>query len=270
MRVLKKQIMILLGLAIIFSCSRSTPSINLESLFTKRGVAGTIVITTLDGKKLFQAYPERAKTPFLPASTFKIPNSLIALEEAAVSGPDEVFFWDGEVRFVEAWNQNHSMRTAFPVSCVWFYQDLARRIGNEKYLDYLKQFKYGNMMTGPDFTSFWLDGELRITAEEQISFLKKLYKNDLPIKEENIELVKEFMIIEETDEYTIRAKTGWAIRTDGEHGWWVGYVTKMDEVWFFAINIEITSNDDYGKQKEIAREALRLIGVLPATPQELI
>ncbi len=260
--VIKLCILLLLS-SFIGACSVSDRSSDMESLFTKRGIEGAIIISNLDGNQIYKAFPDRLSKPMLPASTFKIPNSLIALEEVAVSGPDEVFIWDGEIRFVKAWNQDHSMRTAFPVSCVWFYQDLARRVGNEKYLDYLKQFQYGNMITGPDFTRFWLDGDLRITAEEQISFLKKLYKNDLPIKKENIELVKEIMINEETDEYSLRAKTGWAIRGDGEHGWWVGYLTTMDEVWFFAINIEITSNDDYGKQKDIAREALMLIGVLP-------
>lgn len=245
------------------ACSSSKPSIELESLFIDRDLEGAILISSLDGDQNYQAYPERVKQDYLPASTFKIPNTLIALEEEVISSPDEVFKWDGEIRFVDAWNQDHSLRSAFPVSCVWYYQELARRVGNEKYLNYLQKFDYGNKQTGIAIDRFWLDGDLRITTEEQVAFLKKLYRNDLPIKEENIELLKKIMIIEETDQYTIRAKTGWADRADGEHGWWVGYVSKMDEVWFFAINIEITSNDDFGKQKEIVREALMLIGVLP-------
>ncbi|MBT3253700.1 MAG: class D beta-lactamase [Candidatus Marinimicrobia bacterium] len=269
MRVITKSFIMMISTLILVSCADQPSQKILESLFTERGIAGTIGISNLDGSKKYQAFPERARTPFLPASTFKIPNSLIALEEAAVSSPEEVLFWDGEVRFVDAWNQDHSMKTAFPVSCVWFYQDIALRIGNEKYLQYLKNFEYGNMITGPELTKFWLDGDIRITTEEQISFLKKFYKNDLPINQEHLAQVKEIMIFEETGEYTILAKTGWAIRTDGEHGWWVGYVIKKDEVWFFAINIEINSNEDYGKQKDITREALTLIGVLPQTQKDM-
>ena len=245
------------------ACSSSKPTVDLESLFIDRDIEGAILISSLDGDQIYQAFPERVKKEYLPASTFKIPNTLIALEEEVISSPDEVLKWDGEIRFVDAWNQDHSLRSAFPVSCVWYYQELARRIGNQKYLNYLQEFDYGNGQTGTAVDRFWLDGDLRITIEEQIVFLKKLYKNALPIQKKNIELLKEIMIFEETDEYTIRAKTGWAIRTDGEHGWWVGYVSKKDEAWFFAINIEITSIDDYGKQKEIVREALMLIGVLP-------
>ncbi len=266
---LKNQVIVLLGLLTLYSCYRSTPPINLEALFNDRGVTGTILLTTLDGTQLFQACPERAKMPLLPASTFKIPNSLIALEEAALTGPDEIFIWDGEVRFLDAWNQDHSMRTAFPVSCVWFYQELARRVGNEKYLLHLKQLNYGNMKTGPEISSFWLDGDLRITAEQQITFLKKLHNNELPFKVQNIQIVKDLMVVEETDDYKFRAKTGWAVRADGQHTWWIGYVEKGDQVWFFATNIELTHNDQAKYSREITREALELIGVLPEVQPEL-
>lgn len=264
-----KNLIVLTGIGISLSyCTEQTSQQALETLFVERGVTGSIVISNLQGDQIYQGFPDRNKKPFLPASTFKIPNTLIALEEGAISSPDEVFKWDGEVRFVKSWNQDHSLRTAFPVSCVWFYQELARRIGNDRYLSYLQQFDYGNLKTGPDIDIFWLEGDLRITAKEQIEFLKKLYSNDLPINNKNIELLKEIMIVEDMDTYTIRAKTGWAIRETGEHAWWVGYVEKLDEVWFFCINIEITANEDYGKQKEIARDALQMIGVLPEKHEE--
>jgi beta-lactamase class D len=258
-----------LVICVLFSCSSSVMPPDLEILFSERGVDGTILISNLDGSQVYQAFPKRAKKALLPASTFKIPNSLIALKEAAVSSPEEIIKWDGEVRFVDAWNQDHSMRTAFPASCVWFYQELARRIGNEKYLYYLNELDYGNMKTGPDLPRFWLDGDLQITAEEQIIFLKKLYKNDLPFKAETIQIVKDLMLIEQTETYTIRAKTGWAVRSDGEHTWWVGYVEKADQVWVFATNIELTSNDQSQYSKEITREALVLTGVLPQSQKEL-
>lgn len=263
MSVIKKVIILTIGLLTILSCSTSVVSPDLESLFTDRKVEGTIVISSLEGSQTYMAFPERARKPLLPASTFKIPNSLIALDEGVISGPDEVFKWDGQIRSIEAWNQDHSMRTALPVSCVWFYQELARRIGNENYLKHLKMMGYGNMKTGPELTRFWLDGDLRISAEEQITFLKKFYKNELPYKPEDIQVVKDIMVVDQTDRYTMHAKTGWAVRVDGEHTWYVGYVEKPDQVWFFATNIELTSNDQARYNKEITREALQLTGVMP-------
>ena len=245
------------------SCSNSETTAELESLFTKRGITGTLLISNLDGNHTYHAFPERLTKPFLPASTFKIPNTLIAMEEGVISSPDEILKWDGKVRFVKSWNQDHSLRTAFPVSCVWYYQELARRIGHEKYLEHLQQQKYGNMLTGPDVATFWLDGDLRITAEEQIEFLKKLFKNELPYRAEHIRLVKDIMLFDQGDDYSLHAKTGWAIRGDGQHGWWVGYVEKSDEVWFFTINIEITVDEDHRYLKEITKEALGRIGIIP-------
>ena len=263
MQIINTNLILMLAVLTLGTCTKATIQEELEAIFTKRGVEGTIFIINAATGQKYVAYPERAKTPFLPASTFKIPNTLIAMEEAVISSPDEVFKWDGEVRFVDAWNQDHSLRTAFPVSCVWFYQELARRVGNERYLQYLKQLNYGNMVTGPDVTRFWLDGDLRITAEEQISFLKKVHKNVLPFQPEHFKLLKEIMFVERTDDYSMYAKTGWAVRDDGEHTWYVGYVEKGSEVWFFATNIEIKSNDDAQFHKEITREALKLIGVIP-------
>ncbi|NQT61716.1 MAG: class D beta-lactamase [Candidatus Marinimicrobia bacterium] len=268
MQVITKSFILMFFVIVLASCSSSPSQKKLESLFREKGVVGTIVISNLDGSQKYQAYPERAKTAFLPASTFKIPNTLIALEEAVISSPGEILKWDGKVRFVEAWNQNHSLMTAFPVSCVWFYQELARRVGNETYLEYLKTLNYGNMLTGPEISRFWLDGDLRITAEEQIVFLKKLYAEDLPFQPENFQVLKEVMVVEQSEDYTLYAKTGWAVRDDGEHIWWVGYEEKGEEVWFFATNIEITNNDQAQLHKEITREALGLIGVLPSVQEE--
>jgi len=263
---IKKNLVIFtLGLVALIACSKSTPPPDLEALFSQRNVKGTMILATLDGSQIFTAYSERAKQGLLPASTFKIPNTLIAFDEAVISSPDEIFKWDGKVRSVEAWNQDHSLRTAFPVSCVWFYQELARRIGNENYLKHLRQMHYGNMQTGPDVTRFWLDGDLRISAEEQIAFLKKLYKNELPYSIEDIQLVKDIMVVDQTDEYTMHAKTGWAVRDDGEHLWYVGYVEQPEQVWFFATNLEISSNDQSQYHKEITREALKLTGVIPTS-----
>ena len=263
MQFIIKNLVLMLAVLSIGACTKATIQEELDALFTQRAVEGTILISNLDGSLEYVAYPERAKANFLPASTFKIPNTLITMEEAVIASPDEIFTWDGEVRFVDAWNQDHSLRTAFPVSCVWFYQELARRVGNETYLEYLQKLNYGNKLTGPEITRFWLDGDLRITAEEQIAFLKKVYSKELPFQSKQFELLKEIMLVEQTDVYSMYAKTGWAVRDDGEHTWYVGYVEVGDQVWFFATNIEIKSNDDAQYHKEITRDALKLIGAIP-------
>ena len=228
-----------------------------EEVFKKYKVEGTIVIESLNKKKIHIYNDKRASELFSPASTFKIPHSLIALNEGIVK-KDAVIVWDKKIREYESWNKDQILLTAFKSSCVWCYQEFASKIGVEKYKKYLKELNYGNKKIGDDVTRFWLDESLEITTFEQIKFLKRFYTNNLPFKIEDINLLKEIMIDEKNENYTIRAKTGW----EGRYGWYVGYVETKDDVWFFAMNIDTKSKDDLPKRKTITLETLRLKGII--------
>ena len=62
-----------------------------------------------------------AEQGHIPASTFKIPNTLIALEEGVIKDQFEVIKWDGVVRQYAPWNADQTLATAFSRSCVWCY-----------------------------------------------------------------------------------------------------------------------------------------------------
>ena len=228
-----------------------------EEVFKKYKVEGTIVIESLNKKKIHIYNDKRASELFSPASTFKIPHSLIALNEGIVK-KDSVIVWDKKIREYESWNKDQILLTAFKSSCVWCYQEFASKIGVEKYKKYLKELNYGNKKIGDDVTRFWLDESLEITTFEQIKFLKRFYTNNLPFKIEDINLLKEIMIDEKNENYTIRAKTGWEWR----YGWYVGYVETKDDVWFFSTNIDTKSKDDLPKRKAITLEALKIKGII--------
>ena len=228
-----------------------------EEVFKKYKVEGTIVIESLNKKKINIYNDKRASELFSPASTFKIPHSLIALNEGIVK-KDSVIVWDKKIREYESWNKDQILLTAFKSSCVWCYQEFASKIGVEKYKKYLKELNYGNKKIGDDVTRFWLDESLEITTFEQIKFLKRFYTNNLPFKIEDINLLKEIMIDEKNENYTIRAKTGW----EWKYGWYVGYVETKDDVWFFSTNIDTKSKDDLPKRKTITLETLRLKGII--------
>ena len=228
-----------------------------EEVFKKYKVEGTIVIESLNKKRINIYNDKRASELFSPASTFKIPHSLIALNEGIVK-KDSVIVWDKKIREYESWNKDQILLTAFKSSCVWCYQEFASKIGVEKYKKYLKELNYGNKKIGDDVTRFWLDESLEITTFEQIKFLKRFYTNNLPFKIEDINLLKEIMIDEKNENYTIRAKTGW----DWKYGWYVGYVETKDDVWFFSTNIDTKSKDDLPKRKAITLEALKIKGII--------
>ena len=228
-----------------------------EEVFKKYKVEGTIVIESLNKKKINIYNDKRASELFSPASTFKIPHSLIALNEGIVK-KDSVIVWDKKIREYESWNKDQILLTAFKSSCVWCYQEFASKIGVEKYKKYLKELNYGNKKIGDDVTRFWLDESLEITTFEQIKFLKRFYTNNLPFKIEDINLLKEIMIDEKNENYTIRAKTGWEWKYD----WYVGYVETKDDVWFFSTNIDTKSKDDLPKRKAITLEVLKIKGII--------
>ncbi len=234
---------------------------DLAGLFKNRNINGTLIVSSLSGDEEFIHNVDRANARFIPASTFKIINTLIALDEGAIT-TDEVIRWDGEDRGWKSWNQDHSIKTAFPVSCVWFYQELARRVGLDKYITRLSAISYGNMLTGLDVSNFWLEGDVRISAKEQIDLLKKIYEEALPYKKEHFQVLKTIMKVKESENYIIRAKTGWATNTAPGIGWHVGYVEKIDNIWFFALNIDIANKSDLVHRKEIVYEALEAKGIV--------
>ena len=234
----------------------------MEKLFNERNVKGTIIISSLNGQTEYVYDETRVKKRFLPASTFKIPNTLIALDERAVVHEKEIIEWDGKDKGWSPWNKDHSLESAFPVSCVWFYQELAQRVGNTSYLDHFDRLNYGNKQTGDELTTFWLDGDLRISAREQVDFLKKLYRGELPYDKKHIELLKKMMIVEKKAHYILRAKTGWAMRIKNQHGWYVGYVETENDIWFFALNLDIKNKNDAAYRKEITMEALKIKAIL--------
>jgi beta-lactamase class D len=233
---------------------------DIANIFKSKGINGTTVMSSLDGTKTYIHNDEQANQRVLPASTFKIPNTLIALEEGAVADGKEIIKWDGIDKGMAAWNKDQSIETAFPASCVWFYQELAKRVGKDKYEFYVKKMKYGNEQTGQDVTTFWLKGDLKISPVEQIAFLKKIYTREYSFKPSSYDLLRKIMITEQTPTFSIRAKTGWAATQ--RVGWIVGYVESGDQVWFFATNIEIEKPQDLHLRQEVTIGVLKLKGII--------
>lgn len=234
-----KIIIFFLTLIFLFPhCQTNKKNHNIKALFKKYNVQGSFILYDLRKDQYFRYNPERCKKGFLPASTFKILNSLIALEEKVIEDENTIFKWDGKKREYSVWNRDHDLKTAYQNSVVWYYQELARKIGLNKMNNYLKQVDYGNLDTSAGIDQFWLKGNFKITQEEQIHFLKRLYLNTLPFSKQNMDTVKRIMTYEDNEEYSIKAKTGLIIKPD-VIGWWVGWYKfkKTNAVYFFATNL---------------------------------
>lgn len=230
--------------------------------FEEAGVEGTFILYDLNAETYLVHNSPRANTGFIPASTYKIFNSLVALETKSIQDEHEIIAWDGTQRDIEAWNKDHNLHTAIQNSVVWFYQELARRIGAEKMQHYVALAGYGNQDIRGGIDRFWLEGELRITPREQVDFLRKLYHNELPFSQRSMDIVKEILIYEEGDDYVLSAKTGWGQRFTPEIGWFVGYLERDDNVYLFAINIDIHHVEDAAARISITKRILEALGLM--------
>jgi beta-lactamase class D len=235
--------------------------------FAAAGVQGTIAVVDERSGARWVHHSPRAAQRFLPASTFKIPHALFALESGVVRDEFQVFTWDGRARSISSWNADQDLRSSMRHSVVWVYEEIARAIGEAREREYLARAGYGNVDPSGGIERFWLDGALRISAVEQVEFLQRLHRNALPFQREHQRLVKDLIIVEAGRDWILRAKTGWQARLEPQVGWWVGWVEHADGAVFFALNIDMPNEGaDLAKREAVARAVLRSIDALPPSP----
>lgn len=238
-----------------------------QSIIDSANVEGSVLIYDFQKKNYYSNNFEWAKTGHLPASTFKIVNSIIALETGVIENDSTVLKWDGEKRNMKIWEQDLLFRDAFHFSCVPCYQEIAREIGAKRMNEYLKKYDYGNMIVDANSIDvFWLEGESKINQFQQIDFLKRFYQSELPITERTEEIMKRLMVIEEIGDYKLSGKTGWSIRNGNNNGWFVGYIESEYNLYFFATNVE--PQDQFNMdmfpmiRKEISYKAFRQLWII--------
>lgn len=231
------------------------------------GFAGTILIYDTRANESMAGHVERIDRQLIPASTFKILNSLIALETGVVADANTVLKWDGVVRERTELNRDLDLATAFRLSAVPQFQELARRIGLERMQRYVDAVGYGNRDLSGGVDRFWLSGGLRISPREQVELLARLYRGDLPFSERSMATVKAIMALEPPATPLIRAKTGWAVLPERANvGWWVGWVDGPDGAHVFATALEAESPGPafLPARQAVTREVLTQLGVLGA------
>jgi beta-lactamase class D len=218
---------------------------------------------------------ERCLERFSPASTFKIMNSLVALESGLA--PDELYVipWDSIDRGIPDWNRDMNMREAIKVSNVPYYQEIARRIGPARMYHYLDTVNYGNENIAGKIDEFWLNDTLQISADEQVGFVKRLYFAEHAMSERSQRIVKNMMLQEEDSTYKLYYKTGWSKRTQKQVFWVVGFAEKMVKVkehkksmnqsgvrmypYFFALNFESPTGDTAQNWPQVRLEIMRKV-----------
>ncbi|MCA9688827.1 MAG: hypothetical protein KC636_04410 [Myxococcales bacterium] len=216
----------------------STPRVVVDDggreLFRARDVEGAFVLLDATTGERVEVAPERAGIGEPPASTFKIPNTLIGLTTGVIPDADFALKWDGTPRQIAAWNRDHDLRSAMKHSVVWFYQEVARRIGEARMAAWVARLEYGNADISGGVDRFWLDGALRISAREQVEFLRRLHARELPVTREHAALVEELIELERGPGWVLRGKTGLTEQGDRTVGWLVGILEEGERSYLYA------------------------------------
>ncbi|RAK02395.1 beta-lactamase class D [Larkinella arboricola] len=236
-----------------------------ERYFTEKKLKGSFLLYDPQ-RDHYTAYNfERTRQRFLPASTYKILNTLIGLETGVLKDEHSVMKWDSVKRDIETWNRDHTLETAFKASCVPCYQEVARNVGVKRMQEWVGKTGYGKMDINADnLDRFWLEGKSGISQEEQIDFLRRVHEGNVPFSKRNQAILKKIMLIEEKQGVKLYGKTGWAA-VEPNIGWFVGYVEKGDKVYYFATNVESPKpvpDTFIAARREITETLLKQLGVL--------
>jgi beta-lactamase class D len=236
----------------------------IDALFAKEGVRGTMVVHDVAADVYTVHDRERANTRFIPASTFKIPNTLIGLDTGTVASVDTILPYGGGKTSRPEWAHDMSLRDAIKISNVPVYQGMARRIGLDLMRTNVRRLDYGNGQIGETVDMFWLKGPLEISAVEQTVFLQRLAQDNLPFAKSAMAAVRD--ITRQEGSADLHAKTGFGggPQKNVDIGWWVGWVVKEGRLYTFALNIDVPDGDSdiAAKRVPLAKAALQVLGLL--------
>lgn len=229
------------------------------------GRQGTFVLYEPAAEKYWIYNDEQSLRRLSPCSSFKIFNSLIALENGTIARDDAEtrIPWSGKTYDIAAWNRDQTLASATRDSVVWYFQELAKRIGAGAMQLYLDRIGYGNRDISGGLTQFWLRSSLQISAREQVDLLGRLYAGQLPFAPENRAIVLKNITLRETGGTKLMGKTGSGYE-DGKWilGWFVGYIETPDKLYVFATNVEAADGASGVKAREITQAIARDKGLL--------
>ena len=233
--------------AVLTGCTSNNVSEDkeLKPYFDSAGVTGCFGLFD-NGENNFVIYnlPRYRDSAYTPASTFKIVNALIGIQTGIITDETMVIKWDGVKRWNEDWNKDLTMKEAFQVSSVPWFQEPARRIGHDTMKRWIDSLGYGNRNISGPVDSFWLNNRLKITADEELGLVKKLYFDQLPFFKRTQDIVQSVMLREQNSNYKLSYKTGWGMLENGHDlGWVVGWIEENRHPYFFVLNFETPQKD---------------------------
>lgn len=239
------------------------------------GVPGAFVVVDTARADTFALGDTRVRS--LPASTYKIPHTLLALTLGRDTSA--TFAYDAardpkQAWWPDDWAQDQTLASAFRHSAVWAYQDLARQIGRDTAQAWLDSLAYGNATIGLAVDRYWLDGSLRVSPREQVTFVEDLFAHRLPATAAQHDAVVRLMRLRTGADWVLYGKTGTSGPEANERVSWLVGAARVGSVadsggfvYPFALRIRPRSDAEaWTREQRLdrAERLLRAAGVLPA------
>ena len=229
--------------------------IDLSSYFNDYQGCFVLFDATTDSWQIYNKV--MAQKRISPDSTYKIYSALLGLENRYITSASSEMTWNGQEYPIAAWNANQNLTTAFQNSVNWYFQSLDQVAGLKTLEDFYTYINYGNHDLSGGVSSFWAESSLKISPIEQVEMLQRLYINDFNFDADNIQTVKNALLLSSTADGNLYGKTGTGnINGENISGWFIGYVETSDNTYFFALNIGATENATGSKASDIALSIL--------------
>lgn len=186
-----------------------------------------------------------------PASTFNIVVALMGYDSGILRDQHAPVlpFKDGYPAYIPSWRAASDPAGWLQNSVLWYAQQVTRQLGAERVQHYVQRFGYGNQDLAGDpgrdngLTQSWVGSSLRISPLEQVAFLRKVARRELPLSAHAYAMTESIMPQRTlADGWQVHGKTGTAsaLLPDGsedgtrQYGWYVGWARKGERTVVFA------------------------------------
>lgn len=204
----------------------------LKTVFDKYHVSGTFAVhNNITNRFDIYNLNRYRDSSYAPGATFNIVNALFGVEKGVINNPLSTFSQNPAISSI-------SLKSSFLSPAQTYNEYLAAQIGKGYMQTWLDSLHYGTYKIKNDSTSFWTNDSLKLTPDEQLGFMKKLYFDQLPFQKRTLNMVKQLLVRKENTNYTLCYQQSAQLNTKGELiGWVIGWEEENKHVYFFTLNL---------------------------------
>ncbi len=247
------------------SCSVNKAQIDneIKSFFDEKNVEGCFTMLDNANGGITVYNMSMDTTRFTPGSTFDILHTLIALQVGAVINENTPIYISDTI---SADTNKCTIKQAFIKNNTDFFGQISKKIGKESFQIWLDSISYGNKKIGENLSSFWMNNSLKISPDEQLGFMKKLYFDQLPFRKSVHLSVRDMMVKEDNSAYKFSYRVGTSINEKHQLvECLVGWIEENRHVYFMANMIQHKNAQSQSEVVNVTKKILEHYGFFKGT-----